>query len=334
MVVGSYFYYAELLAFAESIEYLCEKACDVDLEVYAGKLVNILRSDSELWFTDGIVIIIACSVAFKVHRGQLRRHSQVFDDLFSIPQSKDQDLYDGWPWVQVYNCPSDVIYFLPRSLRWPALGVVPTSPPSPPSCAASPPSTLVKHLRQRCIACLEVDWPSTLAAWDQREQAATDAFEHYQPRASCPYPLLIIDLILALGSDLAHLLHAAFYDPSHYSPSKILSGTPTPPLSLACPRPIRAHPCRVQTHAPRARAPPHNLLRARSRAGLPRCLHFHAPARVRAGPPLRVPRGRAARAAHVLFTLLQAVECKVDFRKCAGRAREEVRGLLPGRFGL
>jgi hypothetical protein len=37
MVVESYFYYAELLAFAESVKYLCEKACDVYLEVYAGK---------------------------------------------------------------------------------------------------------------------------------------------------------------------------------------------------------------------------------------------------------------------------------------------------------
>ncbi|KAJ7763941.1 hypothetical protein B0H14DRAFT_3594045 [Mycena olivaceomarginata] len=76
----------------------------------------------------------------KVHRGQLRRHSEVFDDLFSIPQLKDQDLCDGWPWVEVYDCPSDVLYLL-RALYdglW-ALGVVPTSPLSLPSCA-SPPS--------------------------------------------------------------------------------------------------------------------------------------------------------------------------------------------------
>jgi hypothetical protein len=74
------------------------------------RLGNILRS--ELWFADGNIIIIASSVAFKVHRGQLRRHSEVFDDLFSIPQPKDQDLYDGCPWVEVYDCPSDVLYFL------------------------------------------------------------------------------------------------------------------------------------------------------------------------------------------------------------------------------
>jgi hypothetical protein len=77
---------------------------------HSKRLYNIVRS--ELWFSDGNVVIIASSVAFKVHRGQLRRHSEIFDDLFSIPQPKDQDLYDGCPWVEVYDCPSDVLYFL------------------------------------------------------------------------------------------------------------------------------------------------------------------------------------------------------------------------------
>ncbi|KAJ7711892.1 hypothetical protein B0H16DRAFT_1343346 [Mycena metata] len=189
---------------------------------------------SELWFLDGNVVIIASSVAFKVHRGQLRRHSEVFDDLFSIPQPQDQDLYDGCPWVEVYDCPSDVLYFLKalydglyfQSLRandFPAVAAV----------LRLSTKYLVEHLRQHCMTRLDLDWPSTLAGWDQREHAATDAQGHYTPRLACPHPILVIHLALDLG--LASLLPAALYDLARYGPSKIMAGTPAPPLALAFP---------------------------------------------------------------------------------------------------
>ncbi|KAJ7677589.1 hypothetical protein B0H14DRAFT_3683384, partial [Mycena olivaceomarginata] len=324
------------------------------------------------------VIIIASSVAFKVHRGQLRRHSGVFDGLFSIPQPKHQDLYDGWPWVQVYDCPSDCFrqLGLGRCSHFPAVAAV---------LRRLSTKYLVEHLRQRCMTRLEGDCPSTLAAWDQREQAATDAFGYYQPHASCPHPFLVIDLALALCPDLAHLLPAALYDLSLYSPSKILSGTPTPPLSLALPPSHRAyasHTCAARK--PTLPAPALLLMTFRGReaaqaylaAFISTHLHARAPAPLCAyledEPParhacresfyfimlnvLRSVGGIACgRDADPLFTLLQAVEmlertdfsdgtrvcglrmcaaCKVDFRECAGRAREEAWGLLPGWFGL
>lgn len=72
-----------------------------------GKLVR-----SDFWFQDGNIVIIAGSAAFKVHRGQLERHSEVFSDLFSIPQPKEQELIDGCSYVELQDCPSDVFYFL------------------------------------------------------------------------------------------------------------------------------------------------------------------------------------------------------------------------------
>lgn len=71
---------------------------------------NLVRSD--FWFSDGNIVIIAGSAAFKVHRGQLERHSEVFSDLFSIPQPEDQELIDGCAYVELQDCPSDVFYFL------------------------------------------------------------------------------------------------------------------------------------------------------------------------------------------------------------------------------
>lgn len=196
---------------------------------HSKKLASIVRS--ELWFLDGNIVILAASVAFKVHRGQLRRHSEVFDDLFSIPQPKDQDLYDGCPWVEVYDCPSDVLYFL-KALYDGLYFQSPGAGDFPAVAAVLRLSTkyLVEHLRQRCMTRLDIDWPSSLPSWDQREQAATDALGHYAPRASCPHPLLVIDLALDLS--LSSLLPAAMYDLARYGPSKIMAGTPAPPLSF------------------------------------------------------------------------------------------------------
>lgn len=73
-------------------------------------LTALVKSD--FWFADGNIVLIAASTAFKVHRGQLERHSEVFQDLFSIPQPEVQDLFDGCPWVEVHDAPDDVLYLL------------------------------------------------------------------------------------------------------------------------------------------------------------------------------------------------------------------------------
>jgi hypothetical protein len=70
----------------------------------------LIRSD--FWFIDGNIVIVAGQAAFKVHRGQLERHSDVFNDMFSIPQPTDQEMIDGCFWVELYDRPSDVFCFL------------------------------------------------------------------------------------------------------------------------------------------------------------------------------------------------------------------------------
>jgi len=67
---------------------------------------------SDIWFADGNIVLIADSAAFKVHRGQLERHSDVFRDLFSVPQPVNQSLVDGCPSVELYDRPSDLHYLL------------------------------------------------------------------------------------------------------------------------------------------------------------------------------------------------------------------------------
>lgn len=42
--------------------------------------------DSEFWYGDGNIILVARDVEFRVYRGILADHSPVFDDMFSLPQ--------------------------------------------------------------------------------------------------------------------------------------------------------------------------------------------------------------------------------------------------------
>ena len=42
---------------------------------------------SMYWFDDGNVILEAENTRFRVHRSLLSRHSSVFKDMFSLPQS-------------------------------------------------------------------------------------------------------------------------------------------------------------------------------------------------------------------------------------------------------
>lgn len=83
------------------------------------------------------------------------------------------------------------------------------------------------RLRRRALARLRLDWPSTLAEWDEREMAATTPYGLYKPSLIRPDPILIIDLALELS--LPSLLRAAFYDLSRYTPTHILSGSTITP---------------------------------------------------------------------------------------------------------
>lgn len=47
-----------------------------------------IKQSSPLWLDDGNVVLIAASVAFKVHRGILERHSTIFTLAISLTQGR------------------------------------------------------------------------------------------------------------------------------------------------------------------------------------------------------------------------------------------------------
>ncbi|KAI0342614.1 hypothetical protein BDW22DRAFT_1330030 [Trametopsis cervina] len=61
-----------------------------------------LQRHSDLWFEDGNVVLVAENTMFRLHKGVLARHSEVFHDMFSIPQPQQlDDAYDGCPVVRM-----------------------------------------------------------------------------------------------------------------------------------------------------------------------------------------------------------------------------------------
>lgn len=83
---------------------------------------------SSIWFADGNIVLVARRTAFRVHRGQLARHSDVFRDLFMVPQPppRGEGLHrrageeswdgegtiDGCAAVELHDAPADVTCLL------------------------------------------------------------------------------------------------------------------------------------------------------------------------------------------------------------------------------
>ncbi|THH14391.1 hypothetical protein EW146_g5936 [Bondarzewia mesenterica] len=187
------------------------------------------RICKDFWLSDGNVVLLSGTCVFKVHRGHLARHSDVFKDLFSIPQPEEQPHLYGLPFVELYDNPSDV-YCLLRALYDGLYFRKPFPKDFPFLAGVLRLSTkyMIENLRTLCIAHLQCNFPLTLEGWDQREKAATDANGRYGPRDSIPNPILVINLAREL--DLEFLLPAAFYDLARYGASKTAMGAaPQPP---------------------------------------------------------------------------------------------------------
>ena len=66
------------------------------------------RRHHKLYFDDGNIVIAASDLRFRVHTGILGHHSEVFKDMFSIPQPEESEMYDGCPEMVLYDAPEAV----------------------------------------------------------------------------------------------------------------------------------------------------------------------------------------------------------------------------------
>jgi hypothetical protein len=79
---------------------------------------------SRFWFDDGNVILQAENTQFRVHRSLLSLHSNVFKDMFSMPQPMDTATtlnVEGCPIITLSDKASDLEHVLSifyENVRW------------------------------------------------------------------------------------------------------------------------------------------------------------------------------------------------------------------------
>ncbi|OJT09465.1 hypothetical protein TRAPUB_14068 [Trametes pubescens] len=78
-----------------------------------------ITRDTEFWFEDGTIILVAKNVQFRVFKGILSDHSPVFRDMFSLPQPASAsilqgatDAFDACPVVHLSDSPEDLRHVL------------------------------------------------------------------------------------------------------------------------------------------------------------------------------------------------------------------------------
>lgn len=57
----------------------------------------------EFWFHDGSIVLHVEDTLFRVHQTILSNHSEVFADLFAVPQPQVQEVIEGCHVVQVHD---------------------------------------------------------------------------------------------------------------------------------------------------------------------------------------------------------------------------------------
>ncbi|KAK7062833.1 hypothetical protein VNI00_000328 [Paramarasmius palmivorus] len=161
---------------------------------------------TELWFEDGTLIVLAGRVSFRVYRGIVAQNSPIFEDMLSIPQPVDVELYEGCPVVELLDAPEDVLPFLKalhsvgdaryfdvsQPIQWSVLsGILRLST-----------KYQVDFLRQRTYEVLHRLYPTTLEEWDAR-----DAYVNLETFEARPFAVYL----LAKETNLPTLLPAALY---------------------------------------------------------------------------------------------------------------------------
>ncbi|KAI0345786.1 hypothetical protein BDW22DRAFT_1426440 [Trametopsis cervina] len=194
--------------------------------------VNYIR-DQDIWLSDGNIVIIVedpddpfmRTFALKCHRSVLARHSQVFNTLFTLPQSPEaEEEYDGAPVVRLSDPYKDLKSLIQMLYD-------PLTIPTPNNSIAEWQSDLKKisgplrltakyeldGLFSRLSDVLKTHWPVSLDAWTERTRVIRSWKEPYKDGKSkvklglvtAPEPLMALDLATIC---IPSVLPVVFYD--------------------------------------------------------------------------------------------------------------------------
>ncbi|KAF9013407.1 hypothetical protein BDQ17DRAFT_1386956 [Cyathus striatus] len=179
------------------------------------------------WFEDGNIILmtdeLSSRTAFRLHRGVLARHSEIFRDMFTLPPTTEVETYDNCQVVYMYDHPVELsilvkalydgITFNNRNVDdfFYLSGILRLST-----------KYFINHLRTQAIQHLVRTWACTLKGHDTMVDTALNS--PVVDDISYPYvhPLLVLNL--AREVNISIILPSAFYFLSIYPLIDILRG--------------------------------------------------------------------------------------------------------------
>ncbi|KAH7885812.1 hypothetical protein F5I97DRAFT_1808537 [Phlebopus sp. FC_14] len=208
----------------------------------AGDSLGASTRHSDLWFSDGSIVLRAEDTLFRVHKSLLARHSGFFHDLFTLPQLVEDVAsppscqstslttvvgatgdVEGCPVLRLHDAAEDVANLLTALVDGPNFG---NNDPADFQVVSGilrlATKYVVDSLREKALDHLALAWPTTLKGWDTREDIAR--FGELQDGSSAmtsiyPSPIAVINLAREVNAPA--LLPSAFYDLSRYHFSQI-----------------------------------------------------------------------------------------------------------------
>ncbi|GJJ13620.1 hypothetical protein Clacol_007876 [Clathrus columnatus] len=176
----------------------------------------IIKNSGSLYLPDGDIVLFSLPkddviTAFKVDRVLLRRASPVFEAMFALPPSENNESYDDTPLVKLQDESDHLTMFLnalydSRCIPWQKNGLRTVREVDGTLILAV--KYQVDHLHQRIVSLLERDWPSILADWDINE-AELNIRGWPAVLTLTPEPCEVISLARKCG--ITSILPAAFY---------------------------------------------------------------------------------------------------------------------------
>jgi len=161
----------------------------------------------DVWYTDGSIVLVAEKTAFRVHGTILAANSEIFKDMFAIPQSAtpdpDAETYEGCPVLRLQDSPADLKHFLKAIYDFSYFP--PRARTKFPVVAAVLRLSTKYHapaLRQRAIDLMTTVYPSSTADWTKRShQRLIPPFEDEH----------VAYIALAIETDIRVILPAVYF---------------------------------------------------------------------------------------------------------------------------
>ncbi|KAF8815594.1 hypothetical protein BYT27DRAFT_7128770 [Phlegmacium glaucopus] len=191
------------------------------------RLYSVPTPHPDFWFYDGSIILSVESCLFRVHQTILANHSEIFADLFTVPQPEGEavEMIEGCRIVHLYDDENDFVDLL-NAVYQPdyfdslsADSDLETVLTFIQGILRLSTKYIIRYLRQRCISVLLTKFPATLD--DYTAKCASKKREKYKPEN------LMCAIALARQNNVLEILPYAFYCIARLSHKRILKERPT-----------------------------------------------------------------------------------------------------------